>query len=137
MKNLQCFSTAILRVPAPRRPKSVWSRDGKNRAKLTNSLAAAFLGGIVPHRFEQDIATCAGDLEAVRRCMTARACHEAPFIHCKLTFCRSRLASLQQVLLPAFPARRFILAIAAAIADHFDDEDRRRFAVAGCRGRIG
>ena len=45
------------------------SRDGQTRAKLTPSLAAAFLQGIQRQGFEQEIAACAGDLRTMRERM--------------------------------------------------------------------
>jgi len=49
------------------------SRDGHTRAKLTPSLAEAFLQGILRQRLEQEIAACAGDLRAMRERMAARS----------------------------------------------------------------
>ncbi|MFB9262967.1 hypothetical protein ACFFWD_07240 [Bradyrhizobium erythrophlei] len=49
------------------------SRDGTSRAKLPPSLATAFLDGILRQRFEQEIATCAGDLRATYERMAERA----------------------------------------------------------------
>ena len=49
------------------------SRDGYTRAKLTPSLAEAFLQGILRQRLEQEIAACAGDLRAMRERMAARS----------------------------------------------------------------
>lgn len=48
------------------------SRDGKTRSKLTPSLAAAFLDGMLQQRLEQEMASCAGDLRAVHERMAAR-----------------------------------------------------------------
>lgn len=39
------------------------SRDGQTRAKLTPSLAEAFLQGVIRQRLEQEIAACVGDLK--------------------------------------------------------------------------
>lgn len=44
-------------------------RDGRTRAKLTPSLAAAFVEGALRQRLEQEIAACAGDLKAMRERM--------------------------------------------------------------------
>jgi hypothetical protein len=45
------------------------SRDGQTRAKLTPSLAEAFLEGILRQRLEQEIAARAGDLRAMHERM--------------------------------------------------------------------
>lgn len=42
------------------------SRDGKTRAKLSPSLAEAFLDGILQHRLQQEVAACAADLQSMR-----------------------------------------------------------------------
>jgi hypothetical protein len=47
------------------------SRDGYTRAKLTPSLADAFLDGVLQRRLEREIAACAGDLWAMRDRMAA------------------------------------------------------------------
>jgi hypothetical protein len=49
------------------------SRDGHTRAKLTPSLADAFLDGVLQQHLEKEIAACAGDLRAMRERMTIRS----------------------------------------------------------------
>lgn len=49
------------------------SRDGRTRAKLTAPLAEALLDGVLRQRLEHEIATCAGDLRAMRERMATRS----------------------------------------------------------------
>jgi hypothetical protein len=49
------------------------SRDGQTRAKLTPSLAEAFLEGILRQYLEQEIAARAGDLRAMHERMAGHS----------------------------------------------------------------
>ena len=54
------------------------SRDGQTRAKLTPSLTVALLDIMLRQRLEQEIAACAGDLQAMRERMAASSIIAAP-----------------------------------------------------------
>jgi hypothetical protein len=54
------------------------SRDGQTRAKLTPSLAEAFLQGILQQHLAQEIAASASDLRAMRERMAGSAAASQP-----------------------------------------------------------
>jgi hypothetical protein len=68
---MNCDAASARTAAAAMRLDRRRSRDGYTRAKLTPSLADAFLDGVLQQRLEREIAACASDLWAMRDRMAA------------------------------------------------------------------